>query len=345
MLSVPEKLLFALASLLTAVLAYRAVLRLVRIIGRGQGRPDWSVGPRRLIGVAAKTLSLWPVFRARPIPSILHALVVWGFTYYLLVNVADVLRGYLPGFHFLGRGALGDLYRLGGDLLSVAVLVGMVGLLARRFLLRSKSLQVRESTLLHPKARRGIQRDSAIVGSFILLHVGGRFLGESFQLAVEGADRWQPFASAVAGLWAGASPAALEIARHAAWWLALGLILAFIPYFPYSKHIHLFLAPLNFLLKTERPSMGQLDPLDFEDQSVDQFGVARLEDLPWGGLMDAYACIMCNRCQDACPAYATGKVLSPAALEINKRYFLNQGTRLPPANRRDAARVAIPAGP
>ena len=75
--------------------------------------------------------------------------------------------------------------------------------------------------------------------------------------------------------------------------------------------------------------MGTLEALDFEDDSVEQFGVARLEDLSWKGLMDAYACIMCNRCQDACPAYETGKVLSPAALEINKRYFLNQeGSRI-----------------
>ena len=56
--------------------------------------------------------------------------------------------------------------------------------------------------------------------------------------------------------------------------------------------------------------MGALEALDFEDDSVEQYGVARLEDLSWKGLMDAYACIMCNRCQDACPAYETGKVLS-----------------------------------
>ena len=65
-------------------------------------------------------------------------------------------------------------------------------------------------------------------------------------------------------------------------------------------------------------------PLDFEDESIEQFGATRLEDLGWSQIMDAYACIMCNRCQDACPAYTTGKVLSPAALEINKRYFINQ---------------------
>jgi Fe-S oxidoreductase len=346
MLTVPEKTIFALATLLTVALALRAILRLVRIIGRGEGRPDWSEVPRRLAGVALKVLSLWPVFRARPIPSLLHGFVVWGFTYYLLVNIGDVLRGYLSGFHFLGQGTLGGLYRLGADLLSAAVLVGMAGLLTRRFLLRSKSLQTRDTTLLHPKARRGIRRDSAIVGFFILLHVGGRFFGESFQLALEGPDPWQPLAGTLARLWAGLSPNTLDMARHGAWWLALGLILAFVPYFPYSKHIHLFMAPLNFLLKPERRSMGQLDPLDFEDQSVDQFGVARLEDLSWSGLMDAYACIMCNRCQDACPAYATGKVLSPAALEINKRYFLNEeGTRLAggAASSQTLLEFAIPA--
>jgi Fe-S oxidoreductase len=119
------------------------------------------------------------------------------------------------------------------------------------------------------------------------------------------------------------TPHTLEILHHAAWWFALGLILAFIPYFPYSKHIHLFFSPLNFLLKPERLSMGQLEPLDFEDESIEQFGAGRLEDLSWSSLMDGYACIMCNRCQDACPAYKTGKVLSPSALEINKRYSFN----------------------
>ncbi len=63
--------------------------------------------------------------------------------------------------------------------------------------------------------------------------------------------------------------------------------------------------------------------LDFDDESIESFGVSRLEDLGWEQLIDAYACIMCFRCQQVCPAYNTGKILSPAALEINKRYFLN----------------------
>ena len=61
-----------------------------------------------------------------------------------------------------------------------------------------------------------------------------------------------------------------------------------------------------------------------EDESLEQFGATNIEDLGWEQIMDSYACILCYRCQLVCPAYNTGKVLSPAALEINKRYFLNQ---------------------
>jgi Fe-S oxidoreductase len=162
-----------------------------------------------------------------------------------------------------------------------------------------------------------------------LVHVGSRFFGQSVHIAASGHDTWQPFASLVAKLWAGWSEAALTIGEHAAFWLALGTILAFVPYFLYSKHIHLFFAPINFLLKPERLSIGELGRLDFDDESIEQFGATRLEDLGWEQIMDAYACIMCYRCQQVCPAYNTGKVLSPATLEINKRYFINsEGTRL-----------------
>ena len=131
-----------------------------------------------------------------------------------------------------------------------------------------------------------------------------------------------PLATAASSLWAGANGDALAMLRHLFWWLALGGILLFLPYFPQSKHAHLFMAPLNFLTRPRRPSLGALPPLDFEDESIEQFGVARLEDLGRTQILDAFACIMCNRCQDVCPAYVTGKELSPSALEINKRFLI-----------------------
>src|SRR4029453_12854281 len=77
--------------------------------------------------------------------------------------------------------------------------------------------------------------------------------------------------------------------------------------------------------KPERKSIGQLNYINLDDQSIEQFGAGTMKDLGWEQIMDSYACIMCFRCQEVCPAYNTGKVLSPAALEINKRYHLNHG--------------------
>ena len=324
MLTLPEKIIFTLALVATGYFAYRAIQRLVRIIGAGQEAPDWSQVPKRLWNAFWKALSLQPVWRLRFFPTLFHAFVAWGFAYYMLVNLGDVLQAYISGYTFMGTGTLGNWYRLGADILSVGVLVGMTALLIRRLILRPKTLGTREDIFLNEKARHGLTKDSTIVGLFILLHVGFRFLGETFHLALVGhADPWQPLASGVAPLWAGMSSAALEVMIHISFWIALGLIMLFIPYFPYSKHIHLFFAPLNFLLKPQRRSLGELDPLDFEDESIEQFGASTLGDLQWYQVMDAYACIMCFRCQEVCPEYNTGKILSPAALEINKRYYLN----------------------
>ncbi len=324
MLTVPERIIFSFASLLVIILAVRATIRLIRIIARGYGKPEWRRLPSRLFSVLVKTITLSTVFRNRRVTSFFHGLVAWGFTYYLLVNFGDVIEGFVANYSFFGRGLVGNIYRLGADILTVLVLLGMVALLLRRFLVRPSSLLIRGDTLLHPKAREGIKRDSLLVGLFILFHVGARFTGASFHVAMDGIDRWQPFASFVAGFLSSLDHDALDFGLHLSWWLALGVILAFIPYFPFTKHLHLFMAPVNYLLQPERLSMGELTPLNFEDESIEQFGAERIEDLSWTGVMDAYACIMCNRCQDACPAYETGKVLSPAALEINKRYFLNQ---------------------
>ena len=134
--------------------------------------------------------------------------------------------------------------------------------------------------LLHSSVRDGaITRDSLVVAFFILLHVGARFLGESVAVAQHGHDPFMPFATAVAPLWQNLNVDALAVLRHLWWWIALGGILVFLPYFPSSKHAHLFMAPLNFLTRPERTSVGELEALDFEDDEIEQFGANRLEDL------------------------------------------------------------------
>jgi len=326
MLTLIEKILFFIATLTSLYFTYRGVARIMNHINNGQGKIDWSLAYKRIGDLIVKVGLFQPVFRLRLGPSILHGLIGWGFLSFLLINLADLIYAY-TGFKLLEHlGLFGDAYRLLADIANVAIIVGIVAMVIRRFILRPATLTTRETTLLHPKARAGILRDSAIVATFIFVHNLMRFLGESFGVALAGhADRWQPTISTVAGLWSGVDPRVLVAGEHIAFWLSIGAVVAFLPYFPYSKHIHLFFAPLNFALKPERKSIGQLSYINLEDQSIEQFGAAKMKDLGWEQIMDSFACIQCFRCQEVCPAYNTGKLLSPAALEINKRYHFNNG--------------------
>ena len=196
----------------------------------------------------------------------------------------------------------------------------MVGLILRRYFFRAQDFSFAPNVLVHEDARKGVSLDSTIVAVFILFHVGNRLLYKSSQLAREGADPFHPVSSLMAGVFSGMSPGIVEGLNHVFWWSALGSILLFIPYFPRSKHIHLFMGPINLALKSGQP--GVLRSMDFEQEEV--FGASKLEEFPWPRLLDAYSCIMCNRCQEVCPATTTGKALSPAAILVNERYELNK---------------------
>ena len=326
MLTSYEKIVFLLALCLSVFLSWRSFSVMIKSINRGQGKLHFDHFGSRLSKSLSSLFLQNTVLTSRPVVSLIHSLVAWAFILYMLVNLGDVLAGYIANFHFLGTGLIGNIYRLFVDIFSVLALVGVSFLLIRRFIFSSDELQIRENVLLLDSARKGIKRDSLIVGFFIFFHVGFRFFGESFYLALSGADQWQPLASTVGTLWLGSDSEIFIILFHVCWWLALGLILLFIPYFPKSKHAHLFMGPLNYLTQPYRSAPGTMEKIDFEDENAEQFGIAKMEHMEKTQILDAYACIMCNRCQMACPAYITGKELSPSALEINKRYFLNQNS-------------------
>lgn len=322
MLTPIEKVLFILCMAGSAYAATRSAIRIARIIRRGPGGLGTNEIIRRLANMLLVFVTQKTTLTRRLLPSIAHLLIVWGFIYFLAANTADVLQALIPGFVFLGAGTLGNAFRIGSDVLGMGVLIGVVSLMLRRWIVGHKVFGFRGGTLIHPKAVAGIKRDSTVVSAIILVHVVSHILADSL-LALHTTFSCGYFATLICSIWSGVPREVTDVLEHLFFWGAIGSLLLLGPYFIYSKHIHIFFAPLNHLLKPDRKSIGALDKIDMADESITQFGAARLEHLSQPQLMDAYACIMCNRCQDACPAYATGKALSPAALEINKRYHLN----------------------
>jgi Fe-S oxidoreductase len=317
MLSLVEKILFVLLAIGSLYYGGKGFYDVYRAIARGKADPRSDNLGERMLRALWIVLTQQSVFKMRPLVSFLHALVFYGFVFYFLVNVVDVIEGFVP-FH--ARGGLWQPFNVLADLLTAGVLIGMMGLVIRRFFVRPKDFAFPANVPLQPEVRAGIRRDSTIVAAFILFHVGSRLLFKATQLAHEVADPYHPVSSLVARIFSGMSPGVVEGLNHFFWWGALGSILIFIPYFPRSKHIHLFMAPIKLALKKEKP--GALQPMDFENEEV--FGASKLEEFGWPRLLDAYSCIMCNRCQDVCPATNTGKALSPAAILINERYELNK---------------------
>jgi Fe-S oxidoreductase len=301
-LPLSQRIAFLLFAFLTVALGARGFYRLYRRVMRG--RKDTDERTNRLVGrtwYALKTTVLQGrVFRKRPVVTVFHAFIFYAFVLYLLVNLLDAIEGFVD-LRPIAPPAIRAIYRSLADLFSVLAIVGVVALVLRRFLLPPRrDFSFNPLTLLHEKIRGGyIQRDSLIVSVFILFHVGSRVVGH-----------------------AAAGPHATDW-RISGYWGALGSVLLFLIYFPYSKHVHLLVTPVNYLLRRDAPS-GELPAMKIDLAAEDpEIGAAELADLAWPRLLDAYACIQCNRCQDVCPASHTGKALSPAALEINKRMVLN----------------------
>jgi Fe-S oxidoreductase len=115
----------------------------------------------------------------------------------------------------------------------------------------------------------------------------------------------------------------------------IAVIFGFLVIVVYSKHLHIFLAPINVSTKRypdpDTPSLGALLPmmsngevLDFEnaDPENDVFGVGKVEDFTWSAMLDMATCTECGRCQSQCPAWNTGKPLSPKLLIMGLRDHL-----------------------
>ena len=206
MLTLVEKILFVLATLASLYFTYKGVMKIVGHICQRTGQSelvfdletDWRT--HRQSGIVPARFSFQAVDRV-----FCTRLIGWGFLSFLLINLADLIYAYTNFKLLENTGLFGDAYRLLADVANVAIIVGILAMVIRRFILRPANLSTRETTLLHPKARFGILRDSAIVARFIFMHNSMRVFG---RIILPGAgrghaDSWQPIISAVAGLWSG----------------------------------------------------------------------------------------------------------------------------------------------
>jgi Fe-S oxidoreductase len=347
LLTTIEKIVFILLALVSAGLTIHGIKTIVDSVRKGRPAPELKNIPVSLVKAGITVLFQRTIFRARKILSTIHLGLFFGLITYAFVNLVDVLEGFIPGFElvrggrylafsFLNSGII-NIFNLLGDLLSGALLISMTVFLVRRFIVQDKRLSYRDNVLLNPKVKAGaLNRDSLIVGVFVLFHVSARLIGQGLRLNVLHRsdkfglffDPFMPIASSISLAFRSMSQQEILIGVHIAWWTSLLWVMFILPYITRSKHTHFTVGPINLGLAKQSPR-GQLDPaipLKVVNGNHHEPGAKFIHDLSWKRVLDSYACVQCNRCQDVCPANFYGRPLSPSALEVNKRYLLKEAT-------------------
>jgi len=259
---------------------------------------------RRVRLLLAESFGQLRVLLVRP-PGALHAFFFWGFLLLfigtLLVMVQADFTDPLFSLRFL-KGWFYLTFKVvlnGAGLVAIAMLFGLA---VRRFCLRPVGLESgREDYLSH-------------LLLFTILITG--FLLEGTRMAVTElhGDPRLPFFSygglPIALLLEGRPAAGLQAFHRWLWWLHLEVALCFIALIPFTKLRHLFLTGVNYLFTDLRPK-GSIATINLEDESLESYGTATVSECSWKDIYDADACTACKRCQDRCPAWATGKPLSP----------------------------------
>jgi heterodisulfide reductase subunit C len=244
----------------------------------------------------------------RLVPGLVHALIFWGFVV-LFPTIVMALLGAVDRDRTLPW--LGDQgwFFLLVDVFCVLVLVGVTS----AFLIRKVQRPARFEGSHLGEADLILGLIALIVTTLLCWHASRIALGIN-----EWPEDWSPVSKGVSTLmetgdW-------LEVRERIFVWLHVLTILCFLVYLPYSKHLHIATAGINVWFGRTR-ARGRLEPLDFEveDEAALRLGSGTLADMTWKQMLDTMSCTECGRCQDVCPAWATGKALSPKLLIMGLR--------------------------
>ncbi|MDR9458986.1 MAG: (Fe-S)-binding protein [Dehalococcoidia bacterium] len=278
-------------------------------------------------------------FLREPYPGLIHFLIFWGAIAFLLATAIDSFTHYLVGKEIDGthlHGLWGDAYlyfSLSVDLLGILALIGIIIAAYRRYIQKPDRLDNKPENAI------------AIALFFVIVLTG--FIVEGLRIAYFTANPaefaklypalgnydpswalWSPGGWVLAKIFGGVSAGGLLLAHRSLWWFHTILALGAIVYVAvtWTMLAHIVVAPVNVLFRSSRPK-GALAPVNLEE--AETFGVDKISGFTWKQLFDLDACTRCGRCQDMCPAYLSGKALSPKKMiQDLKQHWLDVGPGL-----------------
>jgi ferredoxin len=347
--------------------AGRRVWFLYRLVTSGQPAPDRIAGVTGRAGMALRT-QLVEVFGQKKllkwsVPGIAHFFVFWAFL--ILATVYLEAYGSLIGLLF-GRDQLDWAIPVVGHWAVLGFVQDFIAMMA--FFGIATFVWIRLRNAPQELGRRSRFFGSHLSGAWITLFMIFNVIWTMFLFrGASSALGNLPYATGaflsigVGNLLDGLSHAALEALEGVGLLLHIGVMLVFLNFVLNSKHLHIFVAPINVLFGRRPVALGAVKPLisagrpvtldDVEDLDEDaRLGVGSIGDFTWKGLLDFTTCTECGRCQSQCPAWNTEKPLSPKLLVMNLRdhalaaapaLLAGEGADVPEAARTESQRPLI----
>jgi len=235
----------------------------------------------------------------------MHLWIFFGFLAVSIRTVTLIGRGFAPEFNLpLFDGGLGLAYAALKDAFEVIVLCAVLYGVWRRLVVRPERLHLSYEAVV------------------ILLWIGALMvtdlIGDAalFALYPDHHEAGWAFVGTALSGWFSGAPETAQSWLTWMFWIHVVLVLAFLNYLPYGKHFHVLTALFNvYTMKLDPPAV--VEKMEFEGR--ESFGVGKLEDHHWRGLLDMFTCTECGRCTVHCPAAVTGKALRPRELITDQR--------------------------
>jgi Fe-S oxidoreductase len=287
----------------------RTLIGFVRAAAPTQPAQRTGDTPRRVRNEAEIVLGQSKLLQ-RVGPGLMHAFIFWGFLV-LAPTILIALIGVVDKHSTLPWLGHQGWYALLVDIFCVLVLAGVIAAVYIRKVQRPnrfKGSHLGEADLI-------LGLIATIVISLLLWHATRIALHLN-----EWPAAWSPVSNALSHLFA--DNQTTRVLERVFVWIHVLTILTFLAYLPRSKHLHILVAAINVWFGRTRAG-GRLEPLRFDDPDVPEedlrFGAGKTTDLTWKQVLDTFSCTECGRCQDACPAFATGKILSPKLVIMGLR--------------------------
>ena len=290
----------------------RNLIRYMLVAKKADNRFD-KIGVR-VLNVFKYAIGQKKLFRFR-LAGILHSLIFWGFLVFLFAVVEALVQGFYPPFNYDSTGLFFSIVTFIQDIFAALVMLSVLVAVFRRVIIKVPRLEVGK----HGKL------DALFILTLIFLVCLSMFGQNTAWIAQHNfllqPNELRPISLPLSKLIYSGSVTSAGNVYEVFWWMHIVVVLGFLNFLPYSKHLHVLTSIPNTFFSNLESVRNTLKPIDLEDENLETFGAADIEHLSWKQIMDGYSCTECGRCESVCPAATVGKSLSPREIivQIRKR--------------------------